>query len=160
MRIHALEKVFLAIAAVLLGLGVIAVGFSVFVHDVALPHPYARIDPKRVALTPPFDQPGLTQVAPGQYAATIIAQIWQFTPFTMPTKPIQIKAGDTITFMVTSTDVTHGFMITNTDINAMIVPGEVTRLTYTFTRPGQYLVLCHEYCGLGHQQMYTKVIVA
>jgi cytochrome c oxidase subunit 2 len=42
----------------------------------------------------------------------------------------------------------------------MIVPGEVTHVTYTFSRPGEYLVLCHEYCGLGHQQMYTKVIVA
>ena len=160
MQIHALEKVFLAIAAVLLVFGVIAVGASVFAHGVDLPHPYARIDPKQVASTPPFDKPGVTQVAPGQYEATIIAQIWQFTPFTMPAKPIQIKAGDTITFTVTSTDVTHGFLITNTDINAMIVPGEVTRLTYTFTRPGEYLVLCHEYCGLGHQGMYTKVTVA
>jgi cytochrome c oxidase subunit 2 len=29
----------------------------------------------------------------------------------------------------------------------------------TFDKPGEYLFICHEYCGLAHQTMAGKVIV-
>ena len=41
----------------------------------------------------------------------------------------------------------------------MLIPGQVTRTVYTFREPGEYLLLCHEYCGLGHHVMSGKVIV-
>ena len=31
--------------------------------------------------------------------------------------------------------------------------------TTTFETPGEYLVVCNEYCGLGHHLMQGKVIV-
>ena len=65
-----------------------------------------------------------------------------------------------MTFKVASGNVIHGFMVRNTNINAMVIPGEVTQVTYTFDKPGEYLIICHEYCGLLHHTMYSKVVVA
>jgi cytochrome c oxidase subunit 2 len=35
----------------------------------------------------------------------------------------------------------------------------VSRNSYTFRKRGQFLLLCHEYCGIGHHTMSARVIV-
>jgi cytochrome c oxidase subunit 2 len=35
----------------------------------------------------------------------------------------------------------------------------VSRYSYRFKKPGEHLLICHEYCGLGHHAMYGRVIV-
>jgi cytochrome c oxidase subunit II len=60
---------------------------------------------------------------------------------------------------VTSADVLHGFLIERTNINLMALPGQVSKTTARFDMPGEYRFFCHEYCGLGHQTMWGKVIV-
>jgi cytochrome c oxidase subunit 2 len=64
-----------------------------------------------------------------------------------------------VTFRVTSADVMHGFQVVGTNANVMAVPGYVTRFTVTFPRPGEYLIACHEYCGVLHHNMVGKLIV-
>jgi len=41
----------------------------------------------------------------------------------------------------------------------MLVPGYVSQFTTVFKQPGEYLIVCHEYCGLGHHLMAGKLIV-
>lgn len=53
----------------------------------------------------------------------------------------------------------HGFQVNGTTINMMAVPGEVNHFSYTFDKPGEYLVLCNEYCGAAHEVMMMKIIV-
>ncbi|MFO7262344.1 MAG: cytochrome c oxidase subunit II, partial [bacterium] len=72
---------------------------------------------------------------------------------------IRVPVGAEVTFTVTTPDVIHGFMIAGTRVNLMLIPGQVSRMTYTFRRPGEYALICHEYCGLGHQGMVGRVIV-
>ncbi len=60
---------------------------------------------------------------------------------------------------MTSPDVIHGFYIQGTRVNLMVIPGQITRASYRFQRPGEYLLLCHEYCGVGHHTMHGKVVV-
>ena len=65
---------------------------------------------------------------------------------------------------MTSRDVIHGFLVPDTVINAMILPGQVTKVSYTFEDPGEYKFICHEYCGLandqiGHHSIFGKVVV-
>jgi cytochrome c oxidase subunit 2 len=55
--------------------------------------------------------------------------------------------------------VQHGFKIQDTNINMQIVPGQVSKLTYTFDRVGEFPYICTEYCGLGHAAMYGVVNV-
>ena len=75
-----------------------------------------------------------------------------------------MPAGSEVTFIVTSRDVIHGFLIPETTVNAMIIPGQVTEVTYTFDDAGDYKFICHEYCGLaneqiGHHSMFGRVVV-
>ena len=58
-----------------------------------------------------------------------------------------------------SADVVHGFMVSGTNANAMLVPGYVTQFTTVFPRAGDYLVVCHEFCGNGHHAMFGRIIV-
>ncbi|MNC83776.1 cytochrome c oxidase subunit 2 [compost metagenome] len=53
----------------------------------------------------------------------------------------------------------HGFAIPRTTVNLMAVPGEINHMTYTFDKPGEYLVLCNEYCGISHELMATRIVV-
>jgi cytochrome c oxidase subunit 2 len=72
---------------------------------------------------------------------------------------IRVPAGKPVTFRMTSADVTHGFLVVGTNANTMLVPGYVSQFTTVFRQPGEYLIVCHEYCGLGHHLMAAKLIV-
>ena len=52
-----------------------------------------------------------------------------------------------------------GHKLEGTNINMLIVPGQVSKLTVTFDKPGVYTWVCHEYCGLGHAAMFGQVTV-
>jgi cytochrome c oxidase subunit 2 len=41
----------------------------------------------------------------------------------------------------------------------MLIPGQVSRNRYRFEQPGEYAIICHEYCGVGHHTMFGKVTV-
>ena len=41
----------------------------------------------------------------------------------------------------------------------MAVPGYVTQFTVTFDKPGEYPIVCNEYCGLAHHNMAGKLVV-
>jgi cytochrome c oxidase subunit 2 len=64
-----------------------------------------------------------------------------------------------VIFRLTSGDVIHGLQVAGTNVNAMAVPGYVSQFSYTFRKPGEYLITCHEYCGLVHHAMVGKLIV-
>ena len=72
---------------------------------------------------------------------------------------IRVPAGRPVTFRMTSPDVVHGFQIVGTNGNAMVIPGYVSQFTTVFDEPGEYLIVCNEYCGLGHHFMQGKLIV-
>jgi cytochrome c oxidase subunit 2 len=154
MKIDYYEKVFLILGVVMLLSGLTAILVSVVGAGVMVPEPAGRVAPADVRTTAPFDAPGLREISPGKYEAVIVAQTWLFTP-----NEIRVPAGSEVTFTVASTDVVHGFLIENTQINAMIIPGQITEVTQTFDEPGEYLLICHEYCGIGHHDMWGRVIV-
>ncbi|GIK81391.1 MAG: hypothetical protein M5U33_00385 [Pseudorhodoplanes sp.] len=68
-----------------------------------------------------------------------------------------------IVFFVTSRDVNHGFGLYDSDrrllTQVQAMPGYVNKVHYTFTKPGQYRVLCLEYCGLIHHDMIAELTV-
>ena len=43
--------------------------------------------------------------------------------------------------------------------NTMLVPGYISQFTMVFTRTGDYLIVCHEFCGNGHHAMFGRIIV-
>lgn len=155
MHIHRLEKIWLAIGISMLFVFLAVVGVGAFAMGMEPPTSHRHsIDPEKVEQTAPFDKPGLEKVGDKEYNAYMIAYAFGYKQPKM-----EIPAGSTIHFQVTSTDVVHGFQIPGTTVNMMVVPGEVNHFSYTFTKPGEYLIICNEYCGTGHEFMSTTIIV-
>lgn len=156
MHLHKYEKIWLAFGIGMLFVFLAVVGVGAFAMGMQPPHSghHGPIDPVKVDVTPPFDNPGLKQVGDKHYEAVIVALMFGFDPGT-----IEVPAGSTVDFIMTSKDVVHGFQIVGTNVNLMVVPGEVTHYSYTFDKPGEYLVICNEYCGSYHEIMQARVIV-
>ncbi len=70
-----------------------------------------------------------------------------------------MPAGSTVTFHVTSADVIHGFEVAGTNVNAMVIPGQMTRMTVEFEEPATYGLVCNEYCGAAHHAMEGRLVV-
>lgn len=155
LHVDRIEAIWMRIAIGVLSLFLLAVTISSFVWGIQLPGYYQRIDPTQVnAEGSPFADPQLRELAPGKYEAYIRAQVWAWTP-----AEIRVPVGSEIKFYITSQDVQHGFKLMNTNVNVMVLPGQISTLTHTFNEPGEYNYVCHEYCGLNHHTMFGTVIV-
>jgi cytochrome c oxidase subunit 2 len=154
MKIESYEKVFLTLGSILLGVCLLALLYASVGRNIHLPGHVGRLDPLQVPNTPPFNNPGIRQTADNAYEVVITGQMFLFTP-----NEIRVPAGADVTFTGTSMDVIHGLSVEGTRVNMMLIPGQISRNTYRFERPGEYLMICHEYCGAGHHTMYGKVIV-
>ena len=150
MNVHRYEKAFLAAGAAMLVLFLGALLYASVGMGMHLPGAVGRIDPKKVYQTAPF----VREVAPGRYEAVVVGQAFAFNP-----AEIRVPRGSEVTFTATTVDVIHGFAIEGTRVNVMLIPGQVTRVTYRFDRAGEHLLVCHEYCGVGHHAMAGRVIV-
>ena len=131
-----------------------ALAVSAFAQGINPPTDTKPVDPAKLAQTPPFDRPGLRALPDGTYEAYYIARVFSFDP-----PVLNVPAGQKITFYLTSADVVHGFYIPQTDVNMMAIPGWVNTTSHTFSKKGTYLLICHEYCGVGHQNMFAKIEV-
>ena len=154
MKVHSYEKAFLTVGAGMLVVFLITLALTSYTMGISLPDDVDTIDPSQVRTIPPFDNPGVRETAPGQYEVVMIGQAWSFTP-----NEVRIPAGSKVTFLMTTPDVIHGFHVEGTRLNVMLLPGQVSRVEYTFEEPGEHLIICHEYCGIGHHNMWGKVVV-
>ena len=154
MKIHVYEKAFLVLGALMLVSVLSALAYATVGMGIDLPTRAGEIDPTTVRTTPPFDEPGVRQTGADSYEVVILGQMWAFQP-----PEIHVPAGARVKIRATSADVIHGLAIEGTRVNLMLIPGQVTELEYTFDEPGEHLIICHEYCGRGHQEMGGKVIV-
>jgi cytochrome c oxidase subunit 2 len=155
------EKAFLTACAVVLVVFLCALGYSSLAMGIHLPSHGAMIHyeageklRKVLRRTPPFDHIGIQEIGAGKYQAVIIGQTWAFTP-----DEIDVPLGAEVSFIATSSDVIHGFFIVGTRVNMMLIPGQISEFDYRFTKPGEYLLICQEYCGRLHHTMSGKVVV-
>ncbi len=114
------------------------------------------IDPKTLHLSGEFNEANLgTKVEKdGSVVARIVTAQFQFTP-----SCIVLPAGRPVTLRFSSPDVIHGILVVGTNVNTMVVPGYVSQVRTVFRQPGELLMPCHEFCGLGHGQMQARVRV-
>ncbi|MBK6991380.1 MAG: cytochrome c oxidase subunit II [Chitinophagaceae bacterium] len=101
-----------------------------------------------------YTEPKINKIDEKTYEVFSVASMWQFQP-----SEIYIPVGSEVDFYLTSKDVVHGFNISDKNINMMAVFGAINKTTVTFDKPGVYDIVCHEYCGVGHQNMRAQVIV-
>jgi len=90
----------------------------------------------------------------GKVTVRLIAQQYSFSP-----QCIVVPAEMPVTFRGTATDAIHGFIVGRTNANTMLIPGFVATFTTRFSKTGEQLMPCHEYCGTGHEAMWARVQV-
>ena len=114
------------------------------------------IDASRLHLSGEFveENLGTAVQADGSVVVRVIAQQYSFVP-----SCIVVPAKTPVVFRVTSPDVVHGFLISNTNVNSMVVPGFVAEVRTRFDNAGDHLMPCHEYCSVGHEGMWAHVKV-
>jgi cytochrome c oxidase subunit 2 len=120
-------------------------------------HPPSHVEtvnPETLDVEGEFATPGVTIAPDGHVTVVMRAELYVFRPAI-----VRVPAGRPITFRITSPDVLHGFQIVGTNVNVTVAPGYVSEVTATFHEPGEYLVVCNEYCGLAHHNMQGTLIV-
>ncbi len=155
MNIHTYEKLWLVAAMVLIvgfiatvTYGAVGVGIEMVDDD------GATLDPNSLDEDERFSDPRVEEVGEDEYEVYVVARQFLFQP-----DPIEVPANSEVTFYVTSADVIHGFEVAGTNVNTMVIPGEVAKLTVQFDEPDEYGIVCNEYCGSGHHGMEGKLIV-
>jgi cytochrome c oxidase subunit 2 len=127
------------------------------VHQTIMPQSRVETaDPRRLHLVGEFIESNLGSAVEldGSVTVRAVGQQYSFTP-----DCILVPTGTTVTFRMTSADVVHGFLITDTNINLMLVPGYISTITARFDAPGDRHMPCHEFCGVGHEGMWGRIKV-
>jgi cytochrome c oxidase subunit 2 len=150
------ELLWAAVSMGVVSVIMLAIIYAGLVHHINPPSNIETIDPKTLHLTGEFTEGNLgTRVETnGQITSRIVA-----TQFTFQPRCIVVPARRPVTLRFASPDVIHGILVTGTNVNTMVVPGYVSQVHTEFTRTGDLLMPCHEYCGLGHSQMWATVRV-
>lgn len=156
MHIHKYEKIWL-----LFGIGSLIVflaitGVMAF-HGGTHPNISLKtVNYERVDEISPFDKPGVNKVEgeDWDYEVVVVASAFVYNP-----SELVIPVGSRVKFITTSKDVVHGFEIAGTNINMMAEPGYISEYVTTVDEVGEFLIVCNEYCGVGHTQMYSMLKV-
>lgn len=100
----------------------------------------------------PFLKGEVITHSPTHYEVHYVSRMWEFDP-----EEIVLPAGATVDFYVSAKDVTHGLILLGTNMNLMAVPGVVNYARVKFDQPRDYKLLCHEFCGTGHERMAATI---
>jgi len=140
------EKKVLIATGVLMGIFIFSILYAKDRYQSDLPEciPYNKI----------YTEAKINKLDDSTYQVFVVAQMWQFQP-----AEIIVPAGSEVDFYLSSKDVVHGFDIYEKNVNMMAVYGSINKKTVKFDTPGIYNIICHEYCGVGHQNMQAQVIV-
>jgi cytochrome c oxidase subunit 2 len=97
---------------------------------------------------------GVPVVAPPPGADVyLLAQMWRWYP------ALRLQEGVTYNFHLSALDVNHGFGLYPANLNIQVVPGYDYGLKITPNRPGEYRIVCNEFCGVGHHNMLGSIVV-
>jgi cytochrome c oxidase subunit 2 len=135
------------------------IGMAIFagIHRATMPQAWVETaSPQTLHISGEFVESNLGSAieADGSVVVRAIGQQYSFTP-----QCVVVPADTPVTFRATSADVVHGLLIEGTNINTMLVPGYVSVLPIRFKAPGDHVMPCQEFCGIGHQGMWGKVKV-
>ena len=72
---------------------------------------------------------------------------------------LRVKAGQVVLLEVTSLDVIHSFFVYDLGVKIDANPGHVNHYWFRADTPGQYRIVCAEFCGVSHYAMIGKLIV-
>jgi cytochrome c oxidase subunit II len=155
MNIDFYERMWMWAAGVIIAAFIAVIGVSAIAYGLQPPSHIETIEPSKIFTDPRFSKLGQPVEMPdGTIEVQIAALMFAFAP-----AEVRVPVGRRIRFRLTTADVTHGFMISGTNANTMVMPGYISQFTTVFPRAGDYLIVCHEFCGNGHHLMSGRLIV-
>jgi len=151
-----LERKWVWISLVLAVVMGVTLGYYAVASNLHPPSNVETIDSSRLHLSEEFaeDNLGVKTNPDGSVRVTLVAARYGFYP-----PRIEVPVDTKVTFRLASADVLHGVHVPNTNMTTMVVPGYISEVTTMFPRTGEYSLLCNEYCGLGHDSMWSRLVV-
>ena len=118
------------------------------------PSGFEPIDSTRLHLSKEFaeDNLGLKKNEDGSLTLTMVAARYGFYP-----SKVEVPVDTPVKIRIASADVLHGVHVPFTNFATMVVPGYVAEVNTTFQKTGDFTLLCNEYCGLGHDHMWSRL---
>jgi cytochrome c oxidase subunit 2 len=153
MKVDLYERVWMYMVVVMLALFFASTVTAAVKGGIHPPSHVETIDPKTVFADPRFTPQGVSVDPQGRVHARVVGMMFAWLPATMT-----IPAATPVTFHITSLDVLHGYEIVGSNGQSMVLPGYVSQFTTEFD-PGEYIVACNEYCGVGHHTMASRIRV-
>ncbi len=100
---------------------------------------------------------------PGISTQAVSGEVKEFAmtakKFSFDPSEITVNKGDKVILHVTSTDVNHGFSISEFGINEELKPGKTVDIEFVASKAGTFTYSCSVYCGSGHGNMKGTLIV-
>lgn len=96
------------------------------------------------------------------YDINVTAQKWSWSfqyPNGLDTDELHCWVGQPTKLVMRSKDVIHSMFIPAFRAKRDVVPGRYSFIWFEATKPGEYPLFCAEYCGTGHSDMHTVVVV-
>jgi cytochrome c oxidase subunit 2 len=156
MHVDPLEKKWVYVSILLTVVMVGVLFFYAVADNIHPPSNVETIDSVSLHLSDEFadDELGIEGNDQGGYTVTMVAARYGFYP-----QRVEVPSDTPITFRIASADVLHGVHSPYTNMSTMVIPGYVSQVTTNFPKPGEYPMLCNEYCGLGHDHMWSRLVV-
>ena len=131
-------------------------GFYALASNLHPPSNVETIDSSRLHLSEEFaeDNLGVKSNPDGSLTITMVAARYGFYP-----PRIEVPVDTPVTLRMASADVLHGVHVPGTNMTTMVVPGYISEVKTMFTRTGDFSLLCNEFCGLGHDHMWSRLVV-
>lgn len=95
-----------------------------------------------------------TVTAPTTQTFDIVASQFEFSPST-----ITVNVGDTVVLNLTTSDVPHGFSLSQFGASATITPGQTKTVEFVADEAGTFTFSCSVVCGAGHSGMSGQIVV-
>lgn len=96
------------------------------------------------------------------YEVYVVGQKWKWTfryPNGYEDGELHVPVDQAVRLTMQSQDVIHSLFIPAFRLKMDVVPGRYTTTWFRAIQPGEYDLVCAEYCGTGHSDMITKVVV-
>lgn len=151
-----LERKWTWIALVLAAFMAGILGFYAVGSNIHPPSNVETIDSSRLHLTEEFaeDNLGVKTNPDGSVTVTMVAARYGFYP-----PVVEVPVDTPVKLRMASADVLHGIHVPYTNMTTMVVPGYVSEVNTTFPNTGEFSMICNEYCGLGHDHMWSRLVV-
>jgi len=71
---------------------------------------------------------------------------------------LYVKAGEVVDLYIISLDVAHSFFIPELGVHIDAIPGHDNHYWLRADSPGQYSIVCTQFCGTGHYTMIGQLV--